>query len=229
MQTTFQVQDSTCSEGVEHEKQVLLLHFLSAALQIMPAQLCCDTATTISRLIDSSVDENVKTTAYLTLEVLYASRRLNEFGDHIETLLRHLLENPELPDLEEMREAGSQANKRIVAYIQATSQIVLNHASNETNKSEFMQRQILRYITLSCSVFCEYLAGDNSRLQRAAFSAMRLIMSHGLKPWLMKDLGGAKKGKDDMLELLKFDALSLSEEVKNVRDSAGGGFSQMTP
>jgi hypothetical protein len=45
----------------------------------------------------------------------------------------------------------------------------------------------------------------------------------------MKDLGGAKKGKDDMLELLKFDALSLSEEVKNVRDNAGGGFSQMTP
>ena len=92
-----------------------------------------------------------------------------------------------------------------------------------------MQRQILRYITLACSVFCEYLAGDNSRLQRAAFSAMRLILSHGLKPWLLKDLGGTKKKKDDMLELLKFDALTLSEEVKNVRDSAGGGFSQMTP
>ena len=107
MQTTFQVQDSTCSEKVENEKQILLLHFLSAALQIMPSQLCCDTATTISRFIDASTDENVKTTAYLTLEVLYASRRLNEFGDHIETILRHLLENPELPDLEEMREAGS--------------------------------------------------------------------------------------------------------------------------
>ena len=102
--------------------------------------MCCDSATTISRLIDASVDETVKTTAYLTLEVLYASRRLNEFGDHIETLLRHLLEIPELPDLEEMREGGSTVNKRIIAYIQATSQIVLNHASVATSQSEFKQR-----------------------------------------------------------------------------------------
>ena len=65
----------------------------------MPGQLCCDTATAISRLIDSSTDEKVKTTGYLTLEVLYASRRLTEYGDHIDTLMRHLLENPEMPEL----------------------------------------------------------------------------------------------------------------------------------
>jgi len=65
----------------------------------MPGQLCCDTATAVSRLIDSSTDEKVKTTGYLCLEVLYASRRLQEFGDHIETLIKHLLENPEMPDL----------------------------------------------------------------------------------------------------------------------------------
>ena len=78
-------------------------------------------------------------------------------------------------------------------------------------------------------MFCEYLAGDNRRLQSAAFSAIRLIMTHGLKPWLFKDLSGSKQPKDDMLELLKFDSLTLSEEVKNVRESSGGGFSQMTP
>ena len=167
VQTTFSTSESTLSASVEHARQIQLLHFLSAGLQVMPGQICCDTATSISKLIDASVDEQVKTTAYLTLEVLYASRRLNEFGDHIETLLRHLLDNPELPDLEEMTDANFSSqlsNQRIIAYIQATSQIVLNFASNEADQSEFMQNQILRYITLACSVFCEYLAGANYRV-----------------------------------------------------------------
>jgi hypothetical protein len=97
-----------------------LLNYLSGALQIMPNNLCCDSANAISRLIDASADEKVKTTAYLTLEVLYASRRLTEFGDHIDTLIRHLLENPELPELEDMKhlEGGNISNnKRIIAYI----------------------------------------------------------------------------------------------------------------
>lgn len=72
-------------------------------MQIMPPQICCDSATAISRLIDQTLDEKVKTTAYLSLEVLYASRRLSEFGDHIEGLIRHLLGNPEMPDFENLR------------------------------------------------------------------------------------------------------------------------------
>ena len=72
----------------------------------MPGSLCCDTANSISRLIDATADEKVKTQAYLTLEVLYASRRLTEFGDHIDTLIRHLLENPELPEIQDMKDLG---------------------------------------------------------------------------------------------------------------------------
>lgn len=87
------------TQAAQIARQLALLNFLSAALQVMPGQLCCDTATAISRLIDSSTDEKVKTTGYLTLEVLYASRRLTEYGDHIDTLMRHLLENPEMPEL----------------------------------------------------------------------------------------------------------------------------------
>jgi hypothetical protein len=52
-------------------------------------------------LIDQTVDDKVKKTAYLTIEVLYASRRLTQNGDHIEVVLRHMLENPELPDSED--------------------------------------------------------------------------------------------------------------------------------
>jgi hypothetical protein len=103
-------QESTLSAAVEYQRQIQLLHFLSAGLQVMPGQICCDTATMISKLIDGSPDEQVKTTAYLTLEVLYASRRLSEFGDHIETLLRHLLESPELPDIDEETDAD-RSNK----------------------------------------------------------------------------------------------------------------------
>ena len=148
----------------------------------MPGQLCCDTASAVSRLIDASADEKVKTTGYLTLEVLYASRRLHEFGDHIDTLIRHLLQNPELPDLIQS-ESALQSNQRIIAYIQATAQVVLNFASNETtNDDGVMHRQILRYITLACSVLSEYLVSGSERVKNAGFSAMRMILSHGLKP-----------------------------------------------
>ena len=95
----------------------------------MPGQLCCETATAVSSLIDASADEKVKTNGYLTLEVLYASRRLSEFGDHIDTIMRHMLSNPEMPDLAAENEMLS--NQRIIAYIQATAQVVLNFASNE--------------------------------------------------------------------------------------------------
>ena len=83
----------------------------------MPSQLCCDTASAISRLIDSSTDEKVKTTGYLALEVLYASRRLHEFGDHIDMLMRHLLSNPELPEIAATGAHSTQSNQRIIAYI----------------------------------------------------------------------------------------------------------------
>lgn len=65
----------------------------------MPSDMCCDISNKILRLVASVHDAQVRTVAYLALEVLYASRRLNAFGDHVETTLRQLLENPELPDM----------------------------------------------------------------------------------------------------------------------------------
>lgn len=105
------------SATAESSKQIALLHFLSAALQVMPGQLCCDTATAISLLCDSSTDEKVKTTGFLALEVLYASRRLYEFGDHIDTLIKHLLENPEMPEITSTGDSSFKSNQRIIAYI----------------------------------------------------------------------------------------------------------------
>jgi hypothetical protein len=65
---------------------------------VLPEESCCDTASKVTRLIDSSSFDQVKTQAYLTLEVLYASRRLSAFGDHITILLKNLLNSPEIPE-----------------------------------------------------------------------------------------------------------------------------------
>lgn len=83
----------------------------------MPGQMCCDIADSINKLVDGATDDKVKTTGYLTLEVLYASRRLFEFGDHIDSLMRHLLANPEMPDITAAGNQSLQSNQRIIAYI----------------------------------------------------------------------------------------------------------------
>lgn len=59
----------------------------------MPLSLCADLDAKVLRL--ASVEEsNLKTHAYLTLEVLYASRRFhNSSSDHVELMLRNMLEN----------------------------------------------------------------------------------------------------------------------------------------
>ena len=99
--------------------------------------------------------------------------------------------------------------------------MVLNIASNEMDQSDLMHRQILRYVTLACSVFCEYLVSGNPRVKNAAFTAMRLIISHGLKPrfFHVEKPSHAKTQSEKMVELLNFDALTLSEEVQKTRSN----------
>ena len=66
----------------------------------------------------------------------------------------------------------------------------------------------------------------------AAFSAMRLIVSHGLKPahFIIDEEEESKRSQtDDLVELLNFDALSLSQEVKKMRRNAGAGVSNRSP
>ncbi len=61
----------------------------------MPLSLCADLDIKVLRL--ASVDEaQLKTRAYLTLEVLYASRRFISNSDHVEVMLRQMLENQEV-------------------------------------------------------------------------------------------------------------------------------------
>jgi hypothetical protein len=76
---------------------------LAAAVQVVPEDVCCLIATQLVRLVEkTTTTAAVKTTAYLTIEVMYASRKLTSQGDHIDSILRSLFENMEMPDVEEL-------------------------------------------------------------------------------------------------------------------------------
>ena len=55
------IQDTISVDAMQqanaHLKQIALLNFLAAALQVMPEESCCDTATKITRLIDSTAND----------------------------------------------------------------------------------------------------------------------------------------------------------------------------
>jgi hypothetical protein len=81
------------------------------------------------------------------------------------------------------------------------------------NPDDFLQKQILRYLTITFSVLCEYLTSETTRIRSAAFAAIRLIITYGLKPQFLQT-----QSKDDITSILNFDALTISEEVDNIRN-----------
>jgi hypothetical protein len=99
-------------------KTILVLNFLAAALQLMPISLCCDIDTKIVRLT-SLEDSQLKTHSYLTLEVLYASRRFFNNPEHVEQILRQLLDNQEV--LSAFKQNRESDEMRIISYIQSTT------------------------------------------------------------------------------------------------------------
>jgi len=71
-----------------------LLNFMSGALQLMPIELCGELSPKVLRFCQVE-DSQVKVRAYLTIEVLYASRRFE--NDTISTrTLKSLLDNAEI-------------------------------------------------------------------------------------------------------------------------------------
>ena len=136
-------------DSMSQKSAMKILGFLSGALQLMPIELCAELTPKIlsfSELDDSSVKIN----AYLTLEVLFASRRFSNFNVdqnmHLVSTraLKHLLDNNEIlqnvsfQDVQVDEDGNEvQANikvdkkdeNRIIAYIQALTQVILNIAT----------------------------------------------------------------------------------------------------
>lgn len=61
-----------------------------------------------------------------------------------------------MPETFSNQKAAGGVDQRVIAYIQATSQITLNFASMK-NPDDHSKKEILRYVTIAFSVFCEYL------------------------------------------------------------------------
>jgi len=108
---------------------VRLTNFLSAAVQMMPIELCGDLVPKLLSLAEIE-DSLIKTKAYLTVEVLFACRRFECEDKNIEVVvtrtLKHLLDNPELISSMVVEEGGETAEKlkvegkdenKVIAYI----------------------------------------------------------------------------------------------------------------
>jgi len=140
----------------------------------MPLSLCADLDIKVLRL--ASVDEaQLKTRSYLTLEVLYASRRFTSNSEHVEVMLRQMLENQEV--LSGFRGAtvmtfSEVEEMRVIAYIQSTTQVMLNFATS----SGVNGNDVLKYVSACFSVYCEYLLNTTARIRNAAFTALRMIL-----------------------------------------------------
>ena len=89
----------------------------------------------------------------------------------------------------------------------------MNFASTQ-NPDKYTKQEILRYVTIAISVFCEYLCAQTERVQRAAASAIRIIIQNGLtSAHFVTD-----SKKDDITAILSLDAMTISEEVENIRN-----------
>jgi len=156
----------------------MVLNFLAAALQLMPLSLCADIDLKVLRL--TSIDDStLKTRAYLILEVLYASRRFHSNSEHVEQMLRLLLENQETLSAFRggMFSGGEAEEMRVIAYIQCTTQVMMNMATAQGIKGS----EALRYVSACFSVFSEYLLNTTLRVRNAAFQALRLILQQCIK------------------------------------------------
>ena len=94
--TMVQRQGNSLALDQQSQQQATkLLNFLSGALQLMPIGLCSEIAPKVLRFAEIE-DSSVKVQAYLTLEVLFASRRFEDGQVLSCRILKSLLDNCEI-------------------------------------------------------------------------------------------------------------------------------------
>lgn len=138
--------NKACQIDANSQSQAIkLLNFLSGALQIMPIELCAELTPLIHNIAEIE-DSNVKIHSYLTIEVLFASRRFESSLASVSARsLAHLLDNSEIIQnvYTEVDDEGNQVTtkvkvdkkdeQRVIAYIQALSQVILNISTTNVN------------------------------------------------------------------------------------------------
>mmetsp|Transcript_24172 Transcript_24172/g.37159 ORF Transcript_24172/g.37159 Transcript_24172/m.37159 type:complete len:203 (+) Transcript_24172:626-1234(+) len=170
-----------------------LLNFLSGALQLMPIELCAQLTPKLVGLAEIN-DAVVKTKAYLAIEVLFACRRFegaegsSDMSIVVSRTLKHLLDNAEvihsmvLEDIQEGEETKIKIDKRdenrVIAYFQAVTQVLLNMSTARSTLSS--QDSALKFVAATINCFSEFLTGSTFKISRAASTAIKMIISHGL-------------------------------------------------
>lgn len=75
----------------------------------------------------------------------------------------------------------SKDESRIIAYIQAVTQVLLNLATADFKNSTGMnQDTAMKFVASTLSTMSEYIVNSTWKIQQATLSAIKLIVSHGL-------------------------------------------------
>ena len=150
----------------------------------MPVDLCAEITPKVLQLAEME-DSTIKVRAYLTLEVLFASRRFDSEGSRMAAnrTLKYLLDNPEI--IQNMTyEQGEEQEKvrvdakdemKVVASIQALTQVLLNVATTSQANAD----HVFNFMAASISTLSEYFFNSTTQIQNAATTALKLIISHG--------------------------------------------------
>lgn len=92
------------------------------------------------------------------------------------------LEEPEVDDegkeIRQKIKVDKKDEMRVIAYIQAISQTILNISTTTTG--EIDADTAMKLIAATMSSLSEYLFNSTWKIQKAATSAINLIVSHGL-------------------------------------------------
>ncbi len=88
---------------------------------------------------------------------------------------------------------------------------------NLATTPSFSSNEILKYVSACFSIFSEYFINTSLRVRNAAYSALRIILTQSLK----KEYFTEKSQNNLAAEILSLDALTLDEEVSNMRKGQG--------
>jgi len=164
----------------------------------MPIELCAEIMPKVLRFSEIE-DSKVKVNSYLTLEVLFASRRFSHQGPDgqvnlvASNTLKHLLDNAEIihniqydideegNEIQSSIRVDKKDEMRVIAFIQSLSQVILNISTTDfRNSKELDSESVIKLIAATMSALSEYLFNTTFKIQKATTSALRLIITHGL-------------------------------------------------
>ena len=120
-------------------------------------------------------DNQLKLNSYFALEVLFASRRFDG-GSAPVSVLKTLLDNSESPEQLEDESEKINPQIKVIAYMQALTQTMLNISTDQA----FQTENILKLISATISTLSEYLLDGQNNIRQASSSAIKLLITQSV-------------------------------------------------